>query len=65
MQFEGTLTSISACAPLVGSCLFNGCSFEKVNMTKVAHPMVPFFLVMFLALPLTTYLQFISINLVF
>ncbi|MBF0197201.1 MAG: TRAP transporter large permease [Planctomycetes bacterium] len=51
---------IGLCTPPVGSCLFIGCSVGKVEMSKVAVPMIPFFCAMGVALLLITYVPSLS-----
>jgi tripartite ATP-independent transporter DctM subunit len=54
---------IGLCTPPVGSCLFIGCSVGKVQMSKVAMPMVPFFIAMGVSLMMITYMPFLSMSL--
>jgi TRAP-type C4-dicarboxylate transport system permease large subunit len=54
---------IGLCTPPVGNCLFIGCSVGKVQMSKVAMPMVPFFIAMGVSLMMITYMPFLSMSL--
>lgn len=48
---------IGLCTPPVGTCLFLGCGVGKTTIAKVTPYMIPFFLAMFLALMLITYVS--------
>lgn len=48
------------CTPPVGSCLFVGCAIGGIRIEKTALTMWPFYLAIFIALMLTTYVPFIS-----
>lgn len=52
---------IGICTPPVGSALFVGCSVGNVSIDKVLKPMVPFFIVMIVALLLVTFIPDISL----
>jgi len=49
--------------PPVGGCLFVGCSIAKVPMESVLRTIWPFYLAIFVALMLTTYIPAISLTL--
>ncbi len=49
--------------PPVGGCLFVGCSIAKVPMESVLRTIWPFYLAIFVALMLTTYVPAISLTL--
>ena len=49
--------------PPVGGCLFVGCSIAKVPMESVLRSIWPFYLAIFVALMLTTYVPAISLTL--
>jgi tripartite ATP-independent transporter DctM subunit len=49
--------------PPVGGCLFVGCSIAKVPMESVLRTIWPFYLAIFIALMLTTYVPAISLTL--
>ncbi len=51
---------IGLCTPPVGSCLFVGCSVGNITIANVIRPMLPFFIAMFIALMLITYIPQIS-----
>ncbi len=52
---------IGLCTPPVGTCLFVGCGVGKTTVSKVTRPLLPFFLAMFIALLLTTYIPWVSL----
>lgn len=52
---------IGLCTPPVGTCLFLGCGVGNTTIAKVTPYMIPFFLAMFVALMLITYLPGISV----
>lgn len=52
--------SIGLCSPPVGSVLFVGCSVGNTTIEKIVKPMLPLYLVMFIALMLVTYIPSIS-----
>jgi len=47
--------------PPVGSTLFVGCAIGRVKMEEMVRPLLPFYLVMFIALMLITYVPWISL----
>jgi len=47
--------------PPVGSTLFVGCAIGRVKMEEMVRPLLPFYLVMFIALMLITYIPRISL----
>ncbi len=51
---------IGLCTPPVGTCLFLGCSVGDGKIAAVAKKMIPFFIAMFVALLLITYLPMLS-----
>jgi tripartite ATP-independent transporter DctM subunit len=52
---------IGLCTPPVGTCLFVGCSIGKTTIAEMIRPLMPFYLAMFAALLLTTYIPEISL----
>lgn len=53
--------SIGLCTPPVGTCLFVGCSVGKIPISTVIKPMIPFFVAMFVALMLISYIPQLSL----
>jgi tripartite ATP-independent transporter DctM subunit len=54
---------IGLCTPPVGSCLFVGCGVGKTTIAKVTPALIPFFIAMFVALVLITYVPWFSLAL--
>jgi tripartite ATP-independent transporter DctM subunit len=52
---------IGLCTPPVGTCLFVGCSVGKTTIARVAPPAIPFFIAMFAALMVITYVPGLSL----
>lgn len=52
--------SIGLCSPPVGAVLFVGCSVGGTRIEKIIKPMIPLYIVMFIALILVTYIPAIS-----
>ncbi len=52
---------IGLCTPPVGSCLFLGCGIGNTTIAKVTKPMIPFFIAMFIAVLLITFIPQISL----
>lgn len=52
---------IGLCTPPVGTCLFLGCSVGKSKIATVSVAMIPFFIAMFVALILITYIPALSL----
>ena len=52
---------IGLCTPPVGSCLFLGCGVAKAKIAGVSRAMIPFYIAMFAALLLITYLEPLSL----
>lgn len=52
---------IGLCTPPVGTCLFLGCSVGKSKIATVSLAMIPFFIAMFVALILITYIPALSL----
>lgn len=52
---------IGLCTPPVGTCLFLGCSVGKSKIATVSYAMIPFFIAMFVALMLITYVPALSL----
>ena len=52
---------IGICTPPVGSALFIGCSVGKVSIDRVIKPLLPFYVVLFIALMLVTFIPDISL----
>lgn len=46
--------------PPVGSALFSGCSVAKLDMDEMVKPLMPFYIVLFLALLLVSYVPWFS-----
>ena len=66
MQFGMVLMmnlGLGLCTPPVGSCLFVGCAIGKVKMEKVVKTIWPFYLAIFAALMLTTFIPAVSLTL--
>lgn len=51
---------IGLCTPPVGTCLFVGCGVGKTTLARVTPSLIPFFIVMFVALMLITYVPWFS-----
>lgn len=54
---------LGLCTPPVGACLFVGCAIGKVKMEKVVRTIWPFYLAIFAALMLTTFVPAVSLTL--
>ena len=54
---------LGLCTPPVGSCLFVGCAVGKLPMEKAVRTIWPFYLAIFVALMLITFLPAISLTL--
>jgi tripartite ATP-independent transporter DctM subunit len=54
---------IGLCTPPVGSVLFVGCGIGKTSITQITRSLLPFYVVMILALLLVTYIPWISLAL--
>ena len=54
---------LGLCTPPVGSCLFVGCAVGKLPMEKAVRTIWPFYLAIFLALMLITFIPAISLTL--
>jgi tripartite ATP-independent transporter DctM subunit len=54
---------IGLCTPPVGTCLFVGCSVGRTSIARVVPPAIPFFVAMFIAMLLITYIPAISLTL--
>ncbi len=54
---------LGLCTPPVGSCLFVGCAIGKVKMEKVVKTIWPFYLAIFAALMLVTFVPEVSLTL--
>jgi len=54
---------LGLCTPPVGSCLFVGCAVGKLPMEKAIRTIWPFYLAIFLALMLITFIPAISLTL--
>ncbi|MEM7464061.1 MAG: TRAP transporter large permease [Pseudomonadota bacterium] len=54
---------LGLCTPPVGSCLFVGCAVGKLPMEKAVRTIWPFYLAIFVALMLTTFIPAISLTL--
>ncbi|AGH81322.1 TRAP dicarboxylate transporter subunit DctM [Psychromonas sp. CNPT3] len=52
---------IGICTPPVGSALFIGCSVGQVSIDRVIKPLLPFYVVLFIALMLVTFIPDISL----
>ena len=52
--------AVGACTPPVGLALFTGCAVGKMPMEKVMKSIVPFYVAMFAALMLVTYIPWFS-----
>ncbi len=53
--------AVGACTPPVGLALFTGCAVGKMPMEKVMKGIVPFYVAMFVALMLVTYIPGLSL----
>jgi TRAP-type C4-dicarboxylate transport system permease large subunit len=51
---------IGLCTPPVGSVLFVGCGIAKTTITNVTKSLLPFYIVMIVALLLVTYIPWFS-----
>jgi tripartite ATP-independent transporter DctM subunit len=51
---------IGLCTPPVGTCLFVGCGVGKTTLARVTPSLIPFFIAMFVALMLITYVPWFS-----
>lgn len=54
---------LGLCTPPVGSCLFVGCAVGKLPMEQAVRTIWPFYLAIFVALMLTTFIPAISLTL--
>jgi tripartite ATP-independent transporter DctM subunit len=54
---------LGLCTPPVGTCLFVGCAVGKLPMEKAVRTIWPFYIAIFLALMLTTFIPAISLTL--
>jgi TRAP-type C4-dicarboxylate transport system permease large subunit len=54
---------LGLCTPPVGSCLFVGCAVGKLPMEKAIRTIWPFYLAIFVALMLITFVPAISLTL--
>ncbi|TPW32280.1 TRAP transporter large permease [Martelella alba] len=54
---------IGSMTPPVGSVLFVGCSIAGVTIEKVAKPLLPFFITLFIALMMVTYIPALTLGL--
>jgi len=54
---------LGLCTPPVGSCLFVGCAVGKLPMEKAVRTIWPFYLAIFFALMLITFIPAISLTL--
>ncbi|ODC02740.1 C4-dicarboxylate ABC transporter permease [Terasakiispira papahanaumokuakeensis] len=54
---------IGLCTPPVGSCLFVGCVIGKIKLEQAVKTIWPFYLALFIALMLVTYVPFLSMAL--
>ncbi len=54
---------LGLCTPPVGTCLFVGCAVGKLPMETAVRTIWPFYIAIFLALMLTTYIPAISLTL--
>ena len=52
---------IGLCTPPVGSVLFVGCGIAKTTITDITKSLLPFYVVMIIALLLVTYLPELSL----
>jgi tripartite ATP-independent transporter DctM subunit len=52
---------IGLCTPPVGTCLFLGCSVGKSDVLSVSRSMIPFYIAMFAALAVITYVPAVSL----
>ncbi len=53
---------LGLCTPPVGSCLFVGCAVGKLPMEKAIKSIWPFYIAMFVALMLITFVPAISLT---
>ena len=51
---------IGLCTPPVGTCLFVGCGVGKTRMSRVTPEAIPFFLALWVALMLVTFVPFLT-----
>jgi len=66
MQFGMVLMmnlGLGLCTPPVGACLFVGCAIGKVPIEKAVKTIFPFYVAIFIALMLTTFIPAISLTL--
>jgi len=54
---------IGLCTPPVGSVLFVGCGIGKTSITQITRSLLPFYVVMIIALLLVTYIPWITLAL--
>jgi TRAP-type C4-dicarboxylate transport system permease large subunit len=54
---------LGLCTPPVGACLFVGCAIGKVKMETVVRTIWPFYIAIFIALMLTTFIPAVSLTL--
>ncbi|MCP4380108.1 MAG: TRAP transporter large permease, partial [Hyphomicrobiales bacterium] len=54
---------LGLCTPPVGACLFVGCAIGKVPIEKAVKTIFPFYIAIFIALMLTTFIPAISLTL--
>ncbi|MBT2770989.1 TRAP transporter large permease subunit, partial [Halomonas sp. ISL-60] len=54
---------LGLCTPPVGACLFVGCVIGKIKIEEAVRTIWPFFLALFVALMLVTYVPAISLTL--
>ena len=54
---------LGLCTPPVGACLFVGCAVGKLPMEQAVKTIWPFYLAIFLALMLTTFIPAVSLTL--
>jgi len=53
--------AVGACTPPVGLALFTGCAVGKMPVEKVMKGIIPFYVAMFIALMLVTYIPGFSL----
>jgi TRAP-type C4-dicarboxylate transport system permease large subunit len=54
---------LGLCTPPVGTCLFAGCAVGKLPIEKAVKTIWPFYIAIFIALMLITYVPAISLTL--
>ena len=54
---------LGLCTPPVGACLFVGCAIGEVKMEKAVRTIWPFYIAIFVALMLTTFIPAVSLTL--